>query len=220
MINRNYKLQNSQTMKTRFTLVAMVSIALSTTVLGCNTITAATSETRTVDQNFYGVILNGNANVYLTQGDYNSVRVEGLAENTESVITTVSNGALIISAGSVRNVNIFVTLADINLLQVNGAGVIKSTTTINSDMLLMKITGSGIISADVRALSVGMVVNGGGKIYAKGITGDSFVKVRGSGQVITMNLDTLREASRLEATNVEESSPEKHRTRRALSLHQ
>lgn len=218
--SKNNKLQISQTMKTRFTLIALLSVAMSTLVLGCTSTTAASSEIRDVEQNFYGIILNGNANVYLTQGENNSVRLEGIGSNTSEVTTMVNNGALVINAGSLRNVNVYVTMNDINLLQVNGAGVIRVISTLNTDMLLMKITGTGIISADVRALSVGMIINGGGKIYAGGITGDSFVKVKGNGQVISMNLDSLKQTATLEAFNVEQQISPRRKSHRALSLHQ
>src|SRR5690348_9569510 len=103
-------------MKTRFTLAALMIAFLSSSIIGCTTSSAAVSEMRSIDQSFYGIILNGNANVYLTQGDVNAVRVEGLQANTEDVSTSVSNGALVINAGSLRNVNVYVTMSDINLL--------------------------------------------------------------------------------------------------------
>ena len=207
-------------MKTRLTLASLALASISAFILGCTSTTASASESRNVDQSFYGIILNGNANVYLTQGDNSAIRVEGLEANTQEVTTSVSNGALVINSGSLRNVNVYVTMSDISLLQVNGSGVIKATTAINSDMLLLKITGTGIISADVRALSVGMIINGGGKIYAGGITGDSFVKVKGSGQVISMNLDSLRQTACIETVAVEKPNTPKRKSHRALSLHQ
>src|SRR5688572_6868278 len=114
-------------MKTRFALTLLLTAGISSIVIGCTSSTASATESRTVDQNFYGIILNGNANVYLTQGDVNAIRVEGQAANTEDVTTSVSNGALVINAGLLRNVNVYVTMTDINLLQVNGAGMIRAT---------------------------------------------------------------------------------------------
>jgi hypothetical protein len=216
--SKNNNLQISQTMKTRFTLVALV-LAMSALTISCTSSSAASSEIRNVDQKFYGIILNGNANVFLTQGDANTVRVEGMEELTQDVTTSVSNGALIINAGALRNVNVYVTMSDISLIQVNGSGMIKATSTVNTDMLLLKISGTGIISADIRALSVGMIINGGGKIYAGGITGDSFIKVKGNGQVINMNLDSLRQTASVEEIVADQEMP-KRKSHRALSLHQ
>jgi hypothetical protein len=219
-ISHNINLQISQTMKTRSALVALVMVAMSTFVFGCSPTVAASSDIRTLDQKFYGIILNGNANVYLTQGDISTVRVEGIDELAEQVGTSISNGALIINAGSLRNVNVYVTMSDVNLLQVNGSGIIRATSTINSDMLLMKISGTGTISADVRALSLGMIINGGGKIYAGGITGDSFVKVKGSGEVVSMNLDSLKQTASLESMHGEQTSVTRRKSHHALTLHQ
>ena len=206
-------------MKTRYNLVAMVMMSLSIILLSCTSSSAKTSEVRSVEQNFYGIILNGNANVFLSQGDFNSVRLEGMNINTGEITTYVNNGALVINAGDLRNVNVYVTMSDISLIQINGAGVIRSLTPLSSDMLLLKISGSGIISADVRTLSVGMIINGIGKIYARGVTGDSFVKIKGNGQVINMNLDTLRQTASVETVSNAESGSG-HKSRRALSLHQ
>jgi hypothetical protein len=214
------KLQISKKMKIQFALIALVLASMSTFVFGCTEINAATSDLRAVDQNFYGIILNGNANVYLMQSESNSIRLEGSQGNVDEVETSVENGALIINSGSLRNVNVYITMNDINLLQVNGSGVIHAMSTINSDMLLMKITGSGIIKADVRALSIGMIINGGGKIYTSGMTGDSFVKVKGTGEVVAMNLDSLKQTASVDYVRADYSTTRKPKMRRALTLHQ
>jgi hypothetical protein len=206
-------------MKNRSTPATLFLAAISLILLSCSSSVSASSETRNVNQDFFGIILNGNANVYIAQGDQNEIRIEGLEQNTREVSTVVSNGALVINAGVLRNVSVYVTMTDINLLQVNGSGMIRATTPLNSDMLLLKITGSGVISADVRALSVGMIINGGGKIYANGIAGDSYIKVKGSGQVVSMNLDSLRESAYVENLTVQQSSL-KRKSHRGLSLHQ
>ena len=206
-------------MKTRFTLAAVILLTVSTFTFGCSESKAAVNA-RTFNENFYGIILNGNANVYLMQDETSSVRVEGSVSSVEEVQTTISNGALVINSGSLRNVNIYITMTDITLLQVNGSGVIHAMSTLNSDMLLLKITGSGIIRADVRALSVGMIINGGGRIYTSGVTGDSFVKVRGSGEVVSMNLDSIRPTSTADYAQTDIPAERKLRTRKALTMHQ
>jgi hypothetical protein len=188
----NNKLQTISKMKTRFTLVALALSLMTTFSFGCAEETkAAVTDSRNIGSNFFGIILNGNANLILTQGEGNSVRVEGAYANVREVETTVSNGALVIESGSLRNVTVYVTMSDISLLQVNGNGMISGRTLIFSDMLLMKVNGNGSINADVRALSVGMVINGGGKIVARGSSGDSFIKVKGNGQVYSSNLDSV-----------------------------
>jgi hypothetical protein len=188
----NNNLQTVNKMKTRFTLVALALVLMTTFSFGCAEEThAAVSDSRTIGSTFYGIILNGNANIVLTQGESTSVRIEGAYENVREVETNVSNGALVIESGMLRNVTVYVTMNDISLLQVNGNGAINARTLIFSDMLLLKVNGNGTINADVRALSVAMVINGGGKIIARGSSGDSFIKVKGNGQVYSSNLDSV-----------------------------
>jgi hypothetical protein len=192
MTNRNNNLQTVNKMKTRFSLVALALLLMTTFSFGCAEDShAAVSDSRNIGSNFYGIILNGNANLILTQGESNSVRIEGAYENVREVETNVQNGALMVETGVLRNVTVYVTMNDISLLQVNGNGAINARTLIFSDMLLMKVNGNGTINADVRALSVGMVINGGGKIVARGSSGDSFIKVKGNGQVYSSNLDSM-----------------------------
>jgi hypothetical protein len=190
--SKNNNLQSVSKMKTSFSLVALALVLVSTLPPKADAESnAAVSETRATSGNFYGIILNGNANIVLTQGESNSVRIEGAAENVREVGTHVSNGALVIESGSLRNVTLYVTMNDISLLQVNGNGMISAKTIILSDLLLMKVNGNGTINADVRALSVGMVINGGGKIIARGSSGDSYIKVKGQGQVYSSNLESM-----------------------------
>jgi hypothetical protein len=187
----NTNIQTVNKMKTRFTLVALALSLMTTFSFGCTESNAAVNEFRNVGNNFYGIILNGNANLILMQGETNSVRIEGAYENVREVETLISHGALVVETGVLRNVTVYVTMNDISLLQINGNGLITAKTILFSDMLLMKVNGNGTINADVRALSVGMVINGGGKIIARGSSGDSFIKVKGSGQVYSMNLDSV-----------------------------
>jgi hypothetical protein len=182
----------SNKMKTNFSLVALALVLMTSLPPKADAESnAAVTESRQVAGNFYGIILNGNANLILTQGDANSVRLEGAADNVREVATNVSNGALVIETGSLRNVTVYVTMNDISLLQVNGNGMINAKSIIFSDMLLMKVNGNGTINADVRALSVGMVINGGGKIIARGSSGDSYIKVKGTGQVYSTSLESV-----------------------------
>jgi len=162
------KSNNPSKMKTKISLVALMLVSITVLSLGCTESKAAVVNEIRNTGSFYGIILNGNANVILTQGESNSVSVEGEETNVSEVETKVVSGALVIGTGSLRNVTVHVTMNDISLLQVNGNGVITGKTLLYSDVLLLKVNGNGTINTDVRALSVGMVINGGGKIIATG----------------------------------------------------
>ena len=198
-------------MKTKLTLIALVIVSLTTFAFtGCDSAYAAVSENRIVHENFYGLILQTNARVILNQGTETSVRVEGDETSVASVQTTVENGALVIKSKDEVFATIYVTVDDINLIEVNGNGKIISNQPINSDMLLLKVVGSGSINIDVRSLSLGMIVKGSGKIYAKGSTVDSYVRVYGSGRVNSIDLDSLKKLTEANNETLDSKKPGKH----------
>ncbi len=142
--------------------------------------------------NFSGLILNTPANVILSQGETNSIRIEGEKNMVKDISTKIENGSLIINGHNNHAVTIHVTVQDINLVEVNGDAKVYANGLINSDILLLKVNGSGSIRMDVRTLTVGMIVKGKGKIIVSGSTGDCFSRVIGQGSIYADNLDANR----------------------------
>lgn len=141
---------------------------------------------------FSGLIVNTTANVILTQGESNSIRIEGEKSMVKDINTKIENGSLIISGNNNHAVTIYVSAVDLSLVEVNGNAKIYANGLINSDILLLKVNGSGSIRMDVRTLTVGMIVKGSGKIIVSGSTGDSFSRVLGQGSIYADNLDARR----------------------------
>ena len=186
-------------MKTNFFFLTLIA-----TLLACSATKAESNELISdlrTPGNFYGLVLNTNANVILTQGTETALRVEGDLRLIKSIRTEVLNGALVISGTNNRPVTVYVTMEEINLIEINGAGKAFSSQPVNSDMLLLKVNGTGSIKLDVRALALGMIVKGTGKIIASGSVGESFVRVFGKGNVYAQGLDTIS-GTELSATNV------------------
>ncbi|MCX6292276.1 MAG: DUF2807 domain-containing protein [Bacteroidetes bacterium] len=207
-------------MKSKIIFATAIIIAFVTSAFATCESSSVASECRVQGTNFYGLILKSNAQVVLSQGTETSVRIEGDAKNVSSVQTNIENGALVIAGKNDNPVTIFVTICDVSLLEVEGTGKIYSNQVINSDMLLLKVIGSGSIHVDVRSLSLGMIVKGNGKIYVKGSTGDSFTRVFGNGQVISVNLDTFKATTELVNNSSYMRKPDASATRRSvLKLH-
>ena len=141
--------------------------------------------------NFYGIMVNTNANIIITQSEYTSVQIAGEKSVIENVMTEVINGALVISGPASKSVDIYITVENLNLIEVNGTARILGKGTFNTDVVLLKVNGSGSIKMDIRSLTVGMIVKGSGKIIASGSTGSSFVKVFGTGNVYSSELDSF-----------------------------
>ncbi len=204
--------------KTKSMFVA-VMISLTTILFAsCKSASASVSENRMANNNFYGLILKANAQVILSQGTETSVRIEGDESSVSSVETTLDNGALVINGTNDLPVTIYVTMDDISLIEVNGIGKIFSNQILYSDILLLKVVGSGSIQVDVRTLSLGMIVKGNGKIYAKGSTGDSYTRVLGSGQVVAMNLDSVKITTESSTDNVMLKQPSEFSGRHGSAL--
>ncbi|HNQ61419.1 MAG TPA: DUF2807 domain-containing protein [Bacteroidia bacterium] len=150
----------------------------------------ASTKVKSLD-NFYGLVINSTANVILETGENSSIRFEGEQRDLEKVNTNIENGNLIISGSNTNPLTIYITIKELNLVEVNGSARIFSSNVINSDLLLLKVNGSGSIRLDVRSLSLGMIVKGSGKIYASGSTGSSFTRIYGEGKVYTPELDSF-----------------------------
>lgn len=205
-------------MKTKFFCFALMA-----TLFACTTSKADSndfvSDLRTPGK-FYGLVLNTNANVILTQGSEVGLRVEGDRRLINSIHTEVLNGALIISGTNNRPVTVYVTIEEINLIEINGPGKVFSNQPVNSDMLLLKVNGSGSIKMDVRALALGMIVKGTGKIIASGSVGESYVRVFGKGNVYAQGLDSYS-TDVLSASNSNwKQENSKSGKRSLLNLHQ
>src|SRR5258705_11207963 len=89
-------------------------------------------ENRSV-KNFYGIIVNSDADIILSQGNQQFVKVVAAENEMASVKTEVENGVLIIRREGTQNsaVKIYVCVSDINLLEMNGNGRISEEGMIN-----------------------------------------------------------------------------------------
>jgi hypothetical protein len=190
---------NSNTMLKSLTLVAAVIVSLVTNLFAAND---AANESATIDRptaKFYGLIVNTNANVILIQGDKASVKIEGKKKDVDNIQVSVHNGSLIIDGTNNIPVTIYVTVEELNRVEVNGLARVYSSQVINSDVLFLKVNGNGSIKLDVRSMSLGMIVIGKGKIVVSGSTGDAYARVLGEGRVMTGNLDAY--SSRVETSS-------------------
>lgn len=172
------------------TLVATVIVSLATAAFAAD---ASSSEFTSVDRspgNFYGLIVNTHANVILSQGEKASVRIEGKRKDIDKTELRIHNGSLIISGTNNIPVTVYVTVEEINRVEVNSTARVYAGEVINSDILFLKVTGNGSIKMDVRALSLGMVVKGKGKIIISGSAGDTYSRILGDGRIYAGNLDS------------------------------
>ena len=187
----------------------MKALALAVTMMmsctaNVSALNLSANDVKTIDGitgNFFGLIVNTSANVILTQGEKSSIKMEGQKSEINKVDIKLKDGALVITGDNTTPVTIFITVEELNLIEINGNAKVYAQDMISSDILLLKVNGDGSIRMDVRTLSLGMIVNGSGKIMVSGSTGDSFTRIIGTGKVIGQNLDAFHTREDLSSIN-------------------
>jgi len=193
--------KSNKTMFKATALAAFVMVSLSANVLADD---SAANEVTSVNRqvgNFYGIVVNTAANVVLSQGETTSVRIEGRSRDVEKTEAAIDNGSLVISGSNNVPVTIYITVEELNRVEVNSTARIYANGIINSDILILKVNGNGSIRMEVRALSLGMIVNGKGKIIVSGSVGESYARIFDGGRILTSNLDTYVSRTEINETH-------------------
>ena len=106
-------------------------------------------------ENFNKLDIDGTFNIYLSQGDTESLRIETDDNLHQYILTKVVNGKLIIKVAknvNFRNVtknNIYIKVKDIELINAGGMCDISGTTKINSDKLFINASGMTNIKLNI-----------------------------------------------------------------------
>ena len=135
---------------------------------------------------FSGISLNIGANVYLSQGETHNVRIEADEDVMNKIITEVKDEVLIIkcdkSLHSSKDINIYITMTELKLIEVNGSGDITCQDSFNSDNIAIEINGSGDVSLFGRAENQAIEINGSGDIKSFGmLSTNCAIDIQGSG---------------------------------------
>ena len=149
------------------------------------------SESRNVTY-FESINLRTAGNVFISQGNENSVKIESNKDILPQLITKVEDETLLIDCEKAicpAKLNIYVTVKDLNSVQLSGSGNIFNFTPIRTDELFIKSIGSGNVNiTEVNCSKLGIVSGGSGNVSVDGNTNASVVEVNGSGNVNTLDL--------------------------------
>jgi len=175
-------------MKSRFiTLIAIFVLA------GTQILVGQTTQKRDVSV-FTEISLRIGANVHLKQGNTQLVEVKCSQSTLEKLITEVSDRKLVIrypndswfSKWNPGQVDIYVTIPQIDALVISGSGAIISEGKIESRILDLTISGSGDIKLnELKADKVSATLSGSGNIHLFGKQNAAELKatISGSGNV-------------------------------------
>ncbi len=132
--------------------------------------------------------LNIDADVYLTQGSSQSIKIEAQKNILDNIKRDVEGGYWKIKYDKdVKRhdgVKIWITIPDLEKVAVSGSGnVIGQTPFSNLNDLKLAISGSGDIRLDANSKSLSASVSGSGDFELNGRTGDAEFNISGSGDI-------------------------------------
>jgi len=181
-------------MKLKITLTVCSIMILTACVFGTNGSGNVTTETRTLEK-FTGIQLKSVANVYITQGEKQEVKIEAEDNLLKHIITEIKNDELIIDCEENihfnSQVNVYITTPDLNLLELSGSGNMMTKNTINSSRLTLRLDGSGEMKVAMKSETLKTSLSGSGNLDMKGSAAESTIRISGSGNVNAQELKTF-----------------------------
>jgi len=150
---------------------------------------------------FKSIYNNSSYTVYLKQTNKQEVNVEALTEIYEVTTFSVENGVLLINVerkpdnpnksvwAKIDDIKlnptqkIYVSVKNINELQVNGSGKIVSENSLSAPNLSLSIGGAGSMDLDIKGDQLKLEVSGSGKMALRGYATACEAVLSGSGSL-------------------------------------
>lgn len=155
------------------------------------------AEVRTIDK-FSGVELSGSMFLYISQGNATALAVSaGEGKYNEKIKTEVKNGVLKISVeGGVwngfnwtnRKLRAYLTVTDINSLDVSGASYLSISGTLKANDLKLDVSGASEIKGIVDANKLDMDISGASVAKLSGTAKEAMIDASGAAKIDSYNL--------------------------------
>ncbi len=154
---------------------------------------------------FKGIYVNSNYTVYLKQTNKQEVTVEALTEIYSLTEIKVENGILMINIerkpdspnksiwAKIDDIKVnpalklYVSVKNINELQVNGGGKIISENSIAADFMTLAVNGSGNMDVDIKGNTIKAEVSGSGNMTLRGYATSIDAVIGGTGSITGFN---------------------------------
>ena len=141
-----------------------------------------------------GIELGIPANVYISKGLQQEVKITARRGVLKQILTSVSDDILYLEYDTcIKNldsITIYITMQKIDLLEINGSGSISTVDSIKTEVIDLIINGSGSIKANIKAINIEGMINGSGDITLSGTSGSFDIKINGSGDMYAFNAPT------------------------------
>ena len=152
----------------------------------------AQSESRSVGS-FDAISVSTGIDVYLTQGNTESVKVKVDGVDLEDVVTEVSGGRLEIhmKRGKFKSIDVkvYVTFKTLNNISVSSAGSVYSEDKLKFDNLEISASSAGEIEMEMEANSLDIHVSSSAEVELKGKTNQMVAKVSSAGELDAFDLN-------------------------------
>jgi hypothetical protein len=139
--------------------------------------------------------VNMGARVLVKDTSVSFCRVHAQENIQEAITTKMKGGVLYISSKGIlitsEPVLVEVGMVRPQGVEVNGSATVKATNTFKNDNLSFEVNGSGVLEADMVALSTRAYVSGSGKVLLTGSTRELRAEISGSGVVDAFGLSSL-----------------------------
>lgn len=141
------------------------------------------AQVRTLDKSFNKIKVSNGIDVYLSQSDTESLAVSASEKKyADRIITVIGGGQLRISYDhnghwnmGDKKLKVYISFRDVNELDASGSSDIKIAGTLNSDKLMLRLSGSSDFTGNVKSRE--LVID---------LSGSSDVKISGSASILNL----------------------------------
>lgn len=181
-------------------------------VISCTAASAQNTKKTLELPEFKGIYVNSNYTVYLKQTNKQEVTVEALTEIFSITEIKVENGILMVNMDRKPDnpnkslwakiddikvnpiMKLYVSVKNINDIQVNGGGKVITENSIAADYINLAVNGNGSLEIDLKGNTVKAEVSGSGTLTLKGYASTLDVVMSGSGNLkgFTCTLDNAK----------------------------
>jgi hypothetical protein len=182
------------------TVFLLIVLALCTSLNAQKTVNDPNAQVRSVS-GYHGVSVSGSIELFLTQGNEESVVVSADDTNIrDKVITEVDNGILRIYLERKNKMRIdwpnknkiraYVSVKDIDYLSSSGSGKLHIEGNIKADKLKVDISGSGNVEGAVTTKEFSLGISGSADADLSGTAEKSEFHISGSGNIRSYDFST------------------------------
>jgi hypothetical protein len=141
---------------------------------------------------FTGISLGISGDLYLTQGSPQKIVIQA-ENNLDEIETEVRDGVLRIKTDNwnsrIKGVKIWITMPEVESLNVSGSGDILAETSIDAEELALKVSGSGKIEIPkLKGEEIEAAISGSGDMILAGSANEMEIHISGSGSVYAEGL--------------------------------